>query len=470
MALTVAAHTVWLNAAVRVALHHPLVTVPGVVLPWWWLAALLSAGYQLGALLARHDGQALIEGAVGLVGVCLVLAGALGVDARNPDVLGALRIGFSGWEEGLPPGAPVAVVATIAWTLGVVAGRGEYDGAWLAFWVGVVGTGALLLLAGPALLETAGVSSGPVVALYVACGLGSLSLRAAYDVGALDRSLRAGRLGVSRPWLATVAVVLVAVIVVGWAAAQVVSPDLADRAWAFVAEAGRAAGAWLRNAWQVLRGAWGRLMVTLGGWLGQLLAGGAGSSGEGDLPPLQQRGPLREPQEGERDPAGVGLAILVAAAAAGVWLVSRGLGRRPRRRAEWVRMDARPDDERETLRSSAWVDGRIGGQSGRMGRRGRGPFLPLDEAEEPRRAARLLYRRYLRALWRSGERRAPGVTPEELARRVGDRLGEAREDVRTLTAVYETARYGSAAPGAEEVAEAARAGRRLERALRRQRR
>lgn len=88
---------------------------------------------MLSGFLGRRGGRLPVLGLAGLLAVCLVLGAALRLGANGSEALAALGAGFSGWYEGLPPGVPVALVAGLAWGLGVLAGRDAYDGAWLAF-------------------------------------------------------------------------------------------------------------------------------------------------------------------------------------------------------------------------------------------------------------------------------------------------------------------------------------------------
>jgi hypothetical protein len=464
LALTVAAHTVWLSAAARALLCAAPVAAAGTVLPSWWLAALLTVGYVLSGLLGRRGGRLPVLGLAGLLAVCLVLGAAPGLDEDRSEPLAALGAGFSGWYEGLPPGVPVALVAGLAWGLGVLAGRDAYDGAWLAFWIGVVGTGGLLLLAGPALLGEVGVPSGLVAMLVALTGLAALALRGVCEVKALERARFRLHLGVSRPWLAAMGLLLGLLLVGGWVAAQALSPDLLGGVWAALGQGLRAAYAWAEGAYRAAADVCGHLLRPLMALLARLLVpGSAGPAEEGGL--LPQEDPFRLPQEGERDPAAVGIALLVGAAALGAWGLGAALAGGRRRHQGRLLLDARPSDERETVWSTDLLGGQLGNLVSGLRRRRRPFFLPLEGTERGRRAVRLLDRRDLQALRRRGGGRAPGVTPGALARGMAGLPGEAWQDLLALTAAYEQARYGPAPPAAEEVRAAERAWQRLGQAL-----
>jgi len=69
-------------------------------------------------------------------------------------------------------------------------------------------------------------------------------------------------------------------------------------------------------------------------------------------------------------------------------------------------------------------------------------------------AVRMLYRRLLRAAAEVGQSRRKDQTPREFAREVEPFAGSAADDLRALTGVYETVRYGARRPSRDEVAAA----------------
>ena len=69
-------------------------------------------------------------------------------------------------------------------------------------------------------------------------------------------------------------------------------------------------------------------------------------------------------------------------------------------------------------------------------------------------AVRMLYRRLLRVAAEAGQPRRKDQTPREYARLVESLAGSAADDLRALTGVYETVRYGAHRPSRDEVAAA----------------
>ena len=465
-ASTALAHAAWLEALSRALLVHPLTHPTGVRLPGWAIAALLVGGQLLGAALARRTHQALAYIGVGLAAAALTLCGVFGPWAIAPWSWEALGAVLSGWEGGLPAGAPVVLVALAAWGLGVLAGRWEYAGAHLGFWGGAVGLGALLIVAGPEYLAGAGVTGSLVVGVFALSGLTALALQAVYEVGSLERALAVPHLGFSRPWLSAWGLALGLVFLAGALAAGAFSPATIERAWSALVRAWEPAGTWLAGqlaeCGEVLGALWGLILAILARIIPPLALA---ALPEEDVPP-PRTGPFRLPQEGERDPGIVGLAFSVALLALVVWLVGRAMARRGGGRRLPHRGDAAHDDERETLWSTALLGVQVRDLLRRLRRPRRAPYLAWDGEERRRRAVRRLYRRLLAALARCGAARPAGCTPQDLARRLGPRLREEAAALAALTQAYQAARYGPAPPEDETVARAEGAWCRLEPLLR----
>ena len=469
LASTVLAHTVWLDALARALLRHPLVHPAGARLPGWAIGALLVGGHVLGAALARRPHQVLAYGGVGLLAAGLALVGVFGSWAAVPCSWEALGASLRGWEDGLPAGTPVLLISLTAWGLGVLAGRGEYAGAHLGFWGGAVGVGALLLLASPEYLAGAGVTGAVVAGVFALSGLTALALRAVYEVGSLERALAVPHLGLSRPWLSAWGLALGLVLLGGALAAGAFSPEQVGRAWSALLRAWRPAGEWLAGRLaalgEVLGALWGLVLAVLERIIPPLAPGTVLEDGEALPIPVEPR----LPQEGERDPAAVGLVFLVGLLGLVAVLAGRRLGSRGAARPLRALSGANPDDERE----SVWADAPFGARARALlprVRRRRAPYLPWGAEERRRLAVRRLYRRFLAALARGGTPRPAGCTPQDLARRLTPRLEEEAAALAALTRAYHAARYGPAPPEDETVARAEGAWRRLAPRLRSRRR
>ena len=332
-----------------------------------------------------------------------------------------------------------------------------------------MGVGALLLLASPEYLAGAGVTGAVVAGVFALSGLTALALRAVYEVGSLERALAVPHLGLSRPWLSAWGLALGLVLLGGALAAGAFSPEQVGRAWSALLRAWRPAGEWLAGRLaalgEVLGALWGLVLAVLERIIPPLAPGTVLEDGEALPIPVEPR----LPQEGERDPAAVGLVFLVGLLGLVAVLAGRRLGSRGAARPLRALSGANPDDERE----SVWADAPFGARARALlprVRRRRAPYLPWGAEERRRLAVRRLYRRFLAALARGGTPRPAGCTPQDLARRLTPRLEEEAAALAALTRAYHAARYGPAPPEDETVARAEGAWRRLAPRLRSRRR
>ncbi|MBW7885327.1 MAG: DUF4129 domain-containing protein, partial [Caldilineaceae bacterium] len=84
-------------------------------------------------------------------------------------------------------------------------------------------------------------------------------------------------------------------------------------------------------------------------------------------------------------------------------------------------------------------------------------FLALDREEAGRRRVRALYQAFLGAMIARAQPRAPGQTPDRYRTSVNALPPVKQAALDALTEGYVAARYGGAAPSAEEVARSAAA-------------
>ena len=102
----------------------------------------------------------------------------------------------------------------------------------------------------------------------------------------------------------------------------------------------------------------------------------------------------------------------------------------------------------------------------RVRHRSGSPFVSLDRGSAARRAVRAAYRRVLRRAIGQGAPRTRSETPRSYAETLARLSPPVRSLLRALTAAYEAARYGTAAPSREDVRAAEAAAEQIEGALR----
>jgi hypothetical protein len=95
-----------------------------------------------------------------------------------------------------------------------------------------------------------------------------------------------------------------------------------------------------------------------------------------------------------------------------------------------------------------------------------GPFVPLDPGSAARRTVRVAYRRVLSRAIGQGIPRDRYQTPRTYAETLARLSPQLRSLLQALTAAYEAARYGTAAPSPEEVRVAQDASLQIEGSLR----
>jgi len=123
-------------------------------------------------------------------------------------------------------------------------------------------------------------------------------------------------------------------------------------------------------------------------------------------------------------------------------------------------------ERRQALFSLELLQAQVRHALGRVRRRRGSPFVPLDRDSAARRAVRTAYRRVLRRAIGQGTPRTRSETPRSYAETLARLSPPVRSLLRALTAAYEAARYGTAAPSREEVRAAEAAAQQIEGALR----
>ena len=123
-------------------------------------------------------------------------------------------------------------------------------------------------------------------------------------------------------------------------------------------------------------------------------------------------------------------------------------------------------EQRRALFSLDLLQAQLRRTVGRLRRLRSAPFVPLDPGPAARRAVRVAYRRVLSRAIGEGLPRNKDQTPRAYAEALSRLSPQLRSLLQSLTAAYEAARYGTAAPGAEEVQAAQEASLQIEGALR----
>lgn len=159
---------------------------------------------------------------------------------------------------------------------------------------------------------------------------------------------------------------------------------------------------------------------------------------------------------------GIGTLLLLVFLA----LIGWGLYRLARRLYALRSVPVPATERRRALFSLELLQGQVRRALERVRRRRGGPFVPLDRGVAAQRAVRAAYRRVLRRAIGQGAPRTRSETPRSYAETLARLSPPLQSLLRSLTAAYEAARYGTAAPSREEVRTAEAAAQQIEGALR----
>lgn len=447
-ALGACARASWQWPLAHLALHNTLVA-SGARLPAWLLIALLLLpGASAKALGERRWARyALVAG-----GAAAIVLATLAVTGATPAgllaQLGALGQGLAALTR-LPAAAPALAIVFILWIEGSAANWLRYTDAWRN---AVIGVAALITLTalfaawgreGDAQLPLAMVS-------FLIANLLTLALLSVRGTLALEQLRHSRQLGVSRYWLSAMVVLILLLLLAGWAIASASAPGMVRA----VLGALQAGAQWLGRivaaalAW-VMYGIF-RLLDPLIRWLQGLTAvdpqlGGAEALGEQMRQLAEESGdPTKAPLWWQRLTSLLGYLLLTGIA---LWLLLHAV-RRPRP------MVAAADEERESIFSAALLGAQLRALfTGRPRRGTASPFVAV-RGDDPTVEVRRAYQAMLEALQQRDWGRQPGQTPHALANDIAARLPAAAPALARLTDAYALARYGNGA-GPEE-ADAAR--------------
>lgn len=159
---------------------------------------------------------------------------------------------------------------------------------------------------------------------------------------------------------------------------------------------------------------------------------------------------------------GIGALIVLALLALVGWILYRVARRLYASRYTLAEVSER----RRTLFSLDLLQAQLRRTLGLVRRPRIGPLVPLDRGSVARRAVRTAYRRVLRRAIVEGMPRDKYQTPRTYAETLACLSPQLRSLLQALTAAYEVARYGAAAPSPEEVRTAQEASLQIEGSLR----
>jgi hypothetical protein len=447
-ALGACARASWQWPLAHLALNNALVT-PGADLPAWLLIALLLLPGAISKALGerRWARYALLAGAA----PAIVLATLAVTGATPAGLLAQLSALGQGLEAltSLPPAAPALAIVFILWIEGSAANWLRYADAWRN---AVIGAAALIALT--ALFAAWGREGEAQLTLamvaFLIANLLTLALLSVRGTLALEQLRHSRRLGVSRYWLSAMVVLILLLLLAGWAIASFSAPGMVRAVLGVL----QAAAQWLGRtvaaalAWVMYGIFW--LLDPLIRWLQGLSAvnpqlGGAEALGEQMRQIAEESGdPAAAPVWWQRLTSLLGYLLLTAIA---LWLLLRAV-RRPHP------IMAVADEERESIYSAALLGAQLRALFTGRGRRGAASAFVAVRGDDPAIEVRRAYQAVLQALQQRDWGRQPGQTPHALANDIAARLPAAAPALARLTDAYALARYGNGV-GPEE-ADAAR--------------
>ncbi|MHB1317055.1 MAG: DUF4129 domain-containing protein [Anaerolineae bacterium] len=429
----------WMSPVIHLALNNPFTFPTGLIVPAWWLLALLLVPVALQRLRLPPRWSVALYASLGLAAIPLTWAIVFGLDGTTAYAWIAANLrAITDWRLGIPNPLVLAVSTVIVWQRGVTGNSMRYDGLWASFVWGSIALGTLMLFRIDTLESIEGVNIVASLVVFVLFGLVGLALLALSGTLTTENLRSRARLGISRSWLVVVGSSAAAVLVLGWAAGLVLAPETMGRILVY-----------LKPVWDLL------LLVILGIatliayavlWLIRPIL----QSAYDRIMPILQRNDLGELRRylfedlriGEREPLASNqlwqLAwrplFITALVGLALWLIVRAWRRR-------VRTDERGVVE---TRESILTPGLLRAQLAGLVRRTRPPatFLALDPEHSAREAVRAAYQTLLAGAREAGAPRSREVTPERYERELVMRWPDHASAFRALTRSYVLARYG----------------------------
>ncbi|MFH1086911.1 MAG: hypothetical protein V1772_14270, partial [Chloroflexota bacterium] len=230
LALFAAMRALWVAPVIQVMLNNSLVQPRGARYPFGLALGVLLLGAGSKRALGRRRGGEVVSLGLGVLVALGSVVWAFGPrGAGDNPVLATILTALRDWGTALP--TPLIVLAATAalWFVALRSDWSSHDELWNSFTTGTLALSALMLL-------RARRQPGLTAALlaFALVGLCALALSGAQQV-LVPRHLGShARLRISRLWLSTVWLVLLAAVVLGWGVGVVLSPQAMAETWALL--------------------------------------------------------------------------------------------------------------------------------------------------------------------------------------------------------------------------------------------
>jgi len=453
--VSAAARVAWMTPLVHVILNNPLVAPRGTEYPAWLILLLLLAASFLRHPLQDHPrGPALIVVA-GLLAVVGALAYHFVIQSASFPLSNAADavISLTDFQQGFPASLLVLLITGVLWRRGLTIDWESHSEFWRDFVSGTIILGLLMALPSSVLGDLSHAKLWGICASFVITGLLALGLLGVLETLAIERVRDSVTSPLSRYWLMAVGSVVLAIIFIGWAVGQILSPKAVAGAWQAIRPVTRFIGQILEYILTVIVYLLALILIPLFNALRARF----------HLPAESQLPQQPKPPE-ELPPVETVLKLspsllqalrisLVLGIVAGIALAFLLAQQRRRNRSK---DDA--SEQRELIWSKELLLRQLRDLLRRRPSGGPSPlFLELPQPNEPRQVIRLLYQRLLARARDLGCARPPGLTPTGYQRLLLGLIPGQRAALNTLTATYLLARYAPEVPGPEDVSKAQQA-------------
>jgi hypothetical protein len=450
----------WLTPLLHLALNNAFVVPKGLYFPGWLILVLLLGASAVESVFQDHPDAPAISAGTGLLAVVGVVAYMFGLDVANLGRwLTRLFVNLTDFSTAFPATLVVIVAAALIWRKGLTAAWQEYAELFQAFVTGVLVLGFLLLVRSSDAWDQTGISVWGSVVLFVISSLLALAMISAHQALAVERVRDVHVPSLSREWLTVVGLVVLAVVLLGWLTAEVLSPESVKEILRLLSPIWIAIRTALMYVWLAIAYVLFWLLGPLMEFISGAMSDNWEEATEGLRERLEEEMPLPEPGPSP----GLDPALVMALRIIGVTLLVLGIvalfyfAYRRRKR----RNGTHAADERESVLSGDLLAQQLRDLWASLRRKPAiSPFVPLT-GEDPRLVVRRLYQAMLRKMSALGRARAPEVTPRAYARTLGEVLPGEGQAVSTLTEAYLVARYAPDPPTPEQVTDASRAWERI---------
>lgn len=461
--VSAAARVAWMTPLVHVILNNPLVAPRGTNYPAWLILLLLLAASSLRHRLQDHlQGPTLI-----VVAGLLAVVGALAFHFRTQSALFPLSnaadvvISLTDFQQGIPASLVVLLITGVLWRRGLTIDWESYGEFWRDFLSGTIILGLLMALPGSVLGDLSLAKLWGICASFVVTGLLALGLLGVLDTLVFERVRGSVTPPLSRYWLMAVGSVVLAIIVIGWAVGQILSPETVVGVWRALTPLTHFLGQILEYILTGVVYLLALLLIPLFNALKARFRLSPEPLRPQQPKPLEQLPPVETVLRLSPSLLLILRISLLLAILAGMILAFLLV---------WQRRQSRSKDDVSEQRELIWSKELLLRQLRDLLRRRpsiESPllFLELPQPEEPRQVIRLLYQRLLARARDLGYARPPGLTPTGYQRLLLGLIPGQRAALATLTAMYLLARYAPEAPGPEEVTKAQQAIVSIEEAL-----